>query len=152
MEQLQEQVDYLRTLLEDQQGTIASQQLTLASLSDTVSRVNHNLAYTAGTTGADEDSLVRARYFNEHLTKLNLAADHDGNRWGSLSRELDRLRHEVNGATSTLHLRVNEERGTNLKTMQNLDGALDKLRTLEDRVSTLRSSGNPSQRGTPGDW
>ena len=51
---------------------------------------------------------------------------------------------------STLHLRVDEERGTNLKTMQNLDGALDKLRTLEDRVSTLRSSGNPSQGGHPG--
>ena len=152
MEQLQEQVNYLRSQAEEQQSTIAHQQNTLASLSDRITRIDHSLAYTAGTTDAAEDPLVRERFFHEHVSRLTVAADLDENRWGSASREMNRLIHEVNSAISALHLRVDEERGTGLRTMQNLEGALAKLRTLEESASTFRSSGNPSQWGTPGDW
>ena len=152
MEELQEQVTYLRSQAEEHQATVAHQQNTLASLSDRITRIDLSLAYTAGITDAAEDPLVRARFFHEHVTRLTLAADLDGNRWGSLFRELEHLRHEVNGANSALHLRVDEERGTSLRTMQNLEGALSKLRTLEESASSFRSSGNPSQWGTPGDW
>ena len=133
---MDQELEYLRSQLEQQQSL-------LSSLTDRITSIDHSVTYSAGTSDAEESPLVRLWFFNEHIRPLAVAADSDQSRWKALIRELDVLKRSVNDANAVLHLRIDEERSTSLSTMENLGKGVE-------RGSRLRGSGKEPPKAGEG--
>ena len=110
---MEQEMEHLRSQLEQQQSL-------LSSLTDRITSIDHAVTYTAGTSDAATDPLVKLRFFNEHIRHFAVAADSDQSRGKALIREPNVLKRSVNDANAVLHLRIDEERSTSLSTMETL--------------------------------
>ena len=143
--------------LEDLRSQFEQQQLVISSLVDRITVIDHLVSYTAGTSDAETNPLVRLKFLHEHTKSFSAAADSDQLRGKALKREMELLKRSVDVSHVELHDRINLERDRHLSTMENLDRGLTSLkefvkqtneehevlkrqhRVLEERVSSSRA-------------
>ena len=100
------------------------QQVQLSSLSDHVTRLNQLVAYTAGTSDAEPDALVKLNFlndrfqsFNDRFQSLLVTTEMDQTRLGTATRGISDLTRIVKEHNDVMQSRIDEERSTSLRTM-----------------------------------
>ena len=108
-------------VLESLHSQLFQQQGNLSRLSDSFVRFNHAVSHTAGTPDAAGDALVRLPFLNDRLQSLDVAAQTDQSRVRICNREISDLRRMITESNDAIHQRIDTERSTSLRTMENLE-------------------------------
>ena len=114
-------------VLVELQPQLSQQRATLSRLSDSFVTLHHAVTNTAGTPDAPGDALVRLPFLNDKLQPLHLATKADESRARTCNREIGDLRQVVTDANVAIHQRIDNERSTGLRTMEDLASGFKKL-------------------------
>ena len=128
--------------LADLRSQVQQQQTHISSLTDSITRINEQLSYTAGTSGAGVDPLVRLEFFRKETSAEFTAAHFDSQRVQGLIREMELLRPSV----AELQARVASDHTTNLTTADVLNKG---LYGSGARQAVHRGAGSPEKASVP---
>ena len=131
--------------LESPRSQLDHQQVQMSSISDHFTRLNQLVAYTAGTSDAEADALVRLNFLNDSFQSLNdrfqslvVTTEMDQTRLRTATRGISDLTRIVTENKDATHRRIDEERSTSPRTMENQEKGLNELQGFVHQDSIHR--------------
>ena len=107
--------------LESLLSRLDHQHTQLESRTGHVTRLNQLVAYSAGTSDAESDAIVKLNFLNDRLQSFSATTEMDQARLQTATRGISNLTQVVQENYDATHQRIDEERSTSLRTMENLE-------------------------------